>query len=96
LTSGQGANGLSCTSTYVIFRTTFWLTDDAKWRLVEFLGFCGVAPGTNALDALDKIYGAEVVCHARQNPQDDGRIFNEITRIFAHESRPKQQQGRMG
>ena len=61
-------------------RLTFYLTEDALWRLKEFLGHCGIdTEGRTLSSALEDTPGCQFLGNIRHEPSRDGStIFAKI------------------
>lgn len=62
-------------------RNTYYLTDDAIWRLKEFLDHCGVddGDGITLRQRVNAATGCQVLVTVRNRPSEDGQnMFAEI------------------
>lgn len=62
-------------------RATYYVTDDAAWRLQEFVDHCGVedGPGISLRQRISAIAGSQVNVYIRHKPSDDGTmIYAEV------------------
>lgn len=67
------------------FRLTFYLTEDAIYRLDEFHEHCGIdlTDGKSRRSRNDELINAEVGVFIKHNPSQDGtRIYAEISRTM--------------
>jgi len=54
-------------------RITFWLTEDAKWRLRKFLEDCGIdVSGKSFHEAIEEAPGQQVIANVTHDPAKDG------------------------
>ncbi len=64
-------------------RATYYLTDDALWRLKEFLAHCGIEDGKYR-DCIDQTPGCSVGAVLRHKASQDGTgVFAELARTVA-------------
>ncbi len=62
-------------------RATYYLTDDAEWRLTKFLNDCGIPQEDEDGNKLThsqriaEINGAEVIAQVRHRPSESGDVF---------------------
>jgi hypothetical protein len=65
-------------------RATYYLTEDALWRLKEFLGHLGIEEGTGFRDAISQAPGNQVLASVRHRASQDGQaVFAEIAATAA-------------
>lgn len=62
------------------FRATYYLTEDALWRLKDFLEHCGIEAGEGSYSqAIAGTPGCQVLVNIRHRPSEDGTsIFAEV------------------
>lgn len=53
-------------------RATFYLTEDAAWRLTEFLDHCGVAEDQTVAQRINDAINCQVYGEIRHEPNEDG------------------------
>jgi hypothetical protein len=64
-------------------RATFYLTEDAKWRLMDFLANCGIEDGKYR-DCIDQTPGCSIGAVIRHRPAEDGTsVFAELAKTVA-------------
>jgi len=57
-------------------RVTYWLTEDAKWRLRKFIEDCGVEIiGKSFAEAIEELPGQQVVAFVTHGAAKDGSAF---------------------
>lgn len=67
-------------------KATYYLTDDAIYRLREFLEHCGIEVGKQSIRAdVDETPGKQVVVVMGHEAAEDGRIFSRVKRTAAVE-----------
>lgn len=65
------------------FRRDFYLTDDALWRLDEFLKSCGVPLSGRAYEeAIPEAAGAQVTVEVQQYVSDKNEVGNQVGKLF--------------
>lgn len=65
-------------------RRDFFLTDDALWRLDEFLRSCGIEPaGRPYEEVLPEVHGKLVLIEVQQGMRQDGSndLFNQVGKV---------------
>jgi hypothetical protein len=62
--------------------TTFWLTENSRFMLAEFLKNLGITSGNLGQGVLEAP-GKEVYASITQKPSDNGRLYNDITSFRA-------------
>lgn len=63
-------------------RTTFYLTDGAKWRLREFIENCGIEfeDDTSFSEGIAQLSGCQVIAYVKHEPSADGnQLFANVS-----------------
>lgn len=66
-----------------LFRTDFYLTPDAEYRLIEFLTSCGVQTGggRSIAEGVPEAMNAEVIVNISEEMGEGGEFFNQIKEV---------------
>lgn len=61
-------------------RATFYLTDEALYRLKDFVEACGVDPsGKTPAQTINELPNCQVIAQVKHRPGDNGRIFTDVS-----------------
>jgi hypothetical protein len=64
------------------FNIDFYLTDDAFWRLDEFISSCGIEPGGRSyLEILPELHGTAILAAIIQRLGDDNNTYNRVDKV---------------
>lgn len=69
-------------------RTTYYLTENAAYRVKEFCNNCGVPPGGKLRARIEQCPGSTVGVHIKHEPSRDkesGAVYANVTKTFAVE-----------
>lgn len=62
-------------------RATYYITEDALWRLKDFLENCGITEGDSLREMIDEAPNSQVIAYIKHRPSDDGQsIFAELAK----------------
>lgn len=68
-------------------RATYYITDDALWRLKDFLGHCGIAEEGSLRQMIDDAPNAQVVAFVKHRASEDGQsVFAELAKTAPADS----------
>jgi hypothetical protein len=62
-------------------RATYYITEDALWRLKDFLQHCGIEEGESIRAMIDESPNCEVIAYIRHRASEDGEaMFAELAK----------------
>lgn len=67
-------------------RATYYITEDATWRLKDFLNHCGIEEGESLREMIEETPGKQVTAYMKHRPSEDGQsIFAELAKTASVE-----------
>ncbi len=62
-------------------RATYYITEDALWRLKDFLGHCGIEEDGSLRNMIDQTPNCEVIAFIKHRASEDGQsVFAELAK----------------
>ncbi len=62
-------------------RATYYITEDALWRLKDFLGHCGIEEDGSLRNMIDRTPNCEVIAFIKHRASEDGQsVFAELAK----------------